>query len=149
GSAAVGERVIVVDGGENFWPQCSTAEALAARGKRVELLSPGMWVGAEINSGFIPLLYRRFREGGIRLTPQVRLAAVEDGAVVVADVFTGERRRIDGVDTVVLAMGSVADDGLYHALKGRVAELHAVGDCVAPRRLDAAVREGFLAGQAI
>ena len=43
--------------------------------------------------------------------------------------------------------GPKADDELYFALKGRVEELHRIGDCVAPRKLDHAIYEGYLAGR--
>ena len=52
-----------------------------------------------------------------------------------------------GVDTVVLATGPKANDGLYFALKGEVENLHRIGDCVAPRKLDHAIYEGHLAGR--
>jgi hypothetical protein len=46
----------------------------------------------------------------------------------------------------VLATGAKANDDLYFALKGTVEHLHRIGDCVAPRKLDHALYEGFLAG---
>jgi len=51
------------------------------------------------------------------------------------------------VDTVVLATGAKANDELYFALKGEVESLHRIGDCVAPRKLDHAIYEGYLAGR--
>jgi hypothetical protein len=47
----------------------------------------------------------------------------------------------------VLATGPKAEDRLYFALKGEVENLHRVGDCVAPRKLDHAIYEGYLAGR--
>jgi hypothetical protein len=60
----------------------------------------------------------------------------------VANVYTRAERRIEGVDTVVLSMGSRSIDALYRALKGQVAALHAIGDCVAPRGVHQAILEG-------
>jgi len=51
------------------------------------------------------------------------------------------------VDTVVLATGQIANDRLYGLLKGKVAELYAVGDCVAPRDVEAAIYEGQKVGR--
>jgi hypothetical protein len=67
--------------------------------------------------------------------------------VTVFNLYTGAAETIEGVDTVVLAAGSKANDGLYLALKGQVANLHRIGDCVAPRKLDHAIYEGYLAGR--
>ena len=64
----------------------------------------------------------------------------------VFNLYTGAQDSIEGVDTVVLATGSKARDELYFALKGRVENLHRIGDCLAPRKLDHAIYEGYLAG---
>jgi hypothetical protein len=46
----------------------------------------------------------------------------------------------------VLAAGSVPDTSLHEGLKGKVAELYSVGDCVEPRAIGDAVREGYTVG---
>ncbi len=56
---------------------------------------------------------------------------------------------ISGYDSIVTAMGNDVCDGLYFALKGRVPELVRVGDCVAPRKVDMAIHEGYLAGKRV
>ncbi len=83
------------------------------------------------------------------LTPHTDLVAVEGSTVVVANAYTGAQRRIEGVDTVVLSMGSRSTDALYRALKGRVPALHAIGDCVAPRGIHQAILEGTRVARAI
>ncbi len=62
---------------------------------------------------------------------------------------TSTVRVIEGVDTVVLAAGGQADDRLYRSLEGRIGELYAVGDCLQPRDVEAAVYEGHKAGLSI
>ena len=47
----------------------------------------------------------------------------------------------------MLATGPKADEALYFELKGQIRELHRIGDCVAPRKLDHAIYEGYLAGR--
>jgi hypothetical protein len=69
--------------------------------------------------------------------------------VVIANVFSGAERRIEGVDSVVLATGSRSTDALYRALKGRVSTLHAAGDCVAPRGVHQAILDGTRVARAI
>jgi hypothetical protein len=46
-------------------------------------------------------------------------------------------------------MGNAARDDLYFALKGKVKELYRVGDCVAPRKVDMAIHEGYVAGRRV
>jgi hypothetical protein len=43
----------------------------------------------------------------------------------------------------------VAEDRLYAELRGRVADLRMVGDCVAPRTALEAIYEGHAAGRAV
>jgi dimethylglycine catabolism A len=57
--------------------------------------------------------------------------------------------RSPPVDDIVVAAGGVAEDGLSHALRGRVPDVRMVGDCVAPRTALAAVFEGHAAGRAL
>ena len=64
------------------------------------------------------------------------------------DTVTLEQRRVPHV-SVVLACGLVADDGLARALEGHIAEVHVVGDALAPRRIMHATLEGARAAQAI
>jgi hypothetical protein len=82
-------------------------------------------------------------------TPHTELRAIEDAAVVVANVYSGVERRIEGVNTVVLSMGRRSIDHLYRALRGRVPTLHAVGDCVAPRGVHHALLEATRVARAL
>ncbi|HEY7543223.1 MAG TPA: FAD-dependent oxidoreductase [Methylomirabilota bacterium] len=138
GDAPVGANVVVVDD-VHTQQALSTAELLLEQGKRVEVLSPLFYVGQDIGVTSIAPLYKRLVTAGVVLTPGTELRAVEGSAVVVANVYSGAERRIEGVDTVVLSAGSRSTDSLYRVLKGRVAELHAVGDCVAPRGVHQAI----------
>ena len=54
-------------------------------------------------------------------------------------------------DTIVVSHAGVPDNALYRALKegGTVGELYAVGDCVAARFTDSAIREGNEAGRKV
>ena len=51
------------------------------------------------------------------------------------------------VDTVVLATGAKAERRAVPRAQGHVENLHRIGDCVAPRKLDHAIYEGYLAGR--
>jgi len=69
--------------------------------------------------------------------------SINDSSVEVFNTFTRETRIIEGVDTVVLAAGRRANDWLYRLLKGRMEEVYAIGDCLAPRRILNAVLDGY------
>jgi mycofactocin system FadH/OYE family oxidoreductase 2 len=144
----IGERVIVVDD-VHTQQGLSTAEHLLERGRRVEVISRLFHPGQDVGVTSILPLYSRLFAKGVTLTPHTDLVAVEGSTVVVANAYTGETRRIEGVDTVVLSMGSRSTDALYRALRGRVLAIHAIGDCVAPRGVHHAILEGTRVGRAI
>ena len=148
GDARVGASVVVVDD-VHTQQALSTAELLLEQGKRVEVISPLFYVGQDIGVTSIAPLYKRLFTRGAVLTPGTELRAVEGSAVLVANVYSGAERRIEGVDTVVLSAGSRSTDSLYRALKGRVPELHAVGDCVAPRGVHQAILDATRVARAI
>jgi mycofactocin system FadH/OYE family oxidoreductase 2 len=148
GEARVGANVVVVDD-VHTQQALSTAELLLEQGKRVEVISPLFYVGQDIGVTSIAPLYTRLFTRGVALTPGTELRAIEGSAVIVANVYSGAERRIEGVDTVVLAAGSRSTDTLYRALKGQVAELYAVGDCVAPRGVHQAILDATRVARAI
>ncbi len=75
--------------------------------------------------------------------------AVEGRTLLLEDLSTGDIDRLEDVDAIVAAAGGVADDHLYTELRGRVADLRMVGDCVAPRTALEAIYEGHAAGRAL
>jgi len=115
----------------------------------VEVISPLFYVGQDVGITSIAPLYARLYGKGVTLTPGTELRAVEGSTVIVANVYSGAERRLEGVDTVVLALGSRSTDALYRALKGQVATLLAAGDCVAPRGVHQAILDGTRAARAI
>ena len=144
----VGDKVVLVDD-VHTQQALSTAEYLLDQGKRVEVISRLFYPGQDIGITSIVPLYTRLFSKGVTLTPHTELRAVEGSTVVVANVYSGAERRIEGVDTVVLAMGSRSTDHLYRALKGRVQDLYPVGDCLAPRGVHHALLEATRAARAI
>jgi hypothetical protein len=140
GLASPGERVVIVDD-VGTREGLSAAELSLDQGCRVEVVTRLFYPGQDIGITSIVPLYTRLFTKGVVFTPHTELRAIEGSAVVVANVYSGVERRIEGVDTVVLSTGRRAVDQLYRALSGRVPSLHAVGDCVAPRGVHQALLE--------
>jgi thioredoxin reductase len=149
GEVKAGRRVLVVGGLEEHMPPLGIAEFLADQGKRVEVLSELLVAGEGLETTLLHVLTKRLLDKGITLTPLTAVEAVRGRTVLAANSFTGQRRTITGVDTVVLACGSRADDTLARALKSRAGELHLIGDCRAPRRMLHAIMEGARAASLV
>jgi len=144
----LGLRVLLYDEDGHFHA-AGVAEHLADLGKRVEVVTPYAFVGLKLPTVSLVGAHQRLRRKRVRFTALMRLRGVRDGRVVLADAYTGEEEAREDVDAIVLATGSRASDGLYRALRGRVAALYQAGDCVAPRTAVEAIREGHLVGRRV
>lgn len=143
----VGSKVMVADDGEGNWKGISIAELLLDRGKKVEVISPLDFLAQDIHQASrMPLLRRLFTKG-IIFTPYTAIKEISGRTVVVYNIFTRQERIIEDVDNVVLAYYNKADDQLYFALKGQVKELYRIGDCLVPRSIGDAIRDGERIGR--
>ena len=144
---AVGERVVVVDT-QGLMQGCDVANYLSKQGKDVEIVTGMPYVGENIQAGVWRHLYEELLRQGVTMSPLTGVSAIGESTVSTFNAVYAEARRvIEGVDTVVFASGGEADDQLFRALQGSVADLHAIGDCVQPRTVEAAVYEGHKLGR--
>jgi hypothetical protein len=132
----------VADDGEGHWKGVSIAELLLDQGKQVEMISPWDHLAYDITAERRLPLLKRILKKGLVFTPYTMIKEIEGKQVSVYNIYSRQERIIDGVDTVVLAYYHKANDALYFALKGKVKELHRIGDCVAPRMIGDAIRDG-------
>jgi NADPH-dependent 2,4-dienoyl-CoA reductase/sulfur reductase-like enzyme len=142
----VGQNVVVI-AMEQHEQALGVAIFLADRGKKVELLTHCLYAGSDLDSNTLPFMYGQLLGKGGVITPLTRIKAIEENALVTAHAITGAERRIEGVDTIVLAAIGRADDALYRDLKGKVKEIYAVGHCLAPRLLDDSIWDGARVGR--
>jgi len=146
-TGAVGERVVVLDDDGGRYA-AGVAEVLLDRGHRVEVVSR---FNAVFPSTLYTLdmahLYGRLFSKGLAYRLNSWAAGIAGTTLTIFNLYTGAPETIEGVDTLVLATGAAANDALYFELKGEIANLHRIGDCLAPRKLDHAIYEGYLAGR--
>ena len=136
--AETGEHVVIVDT-QGTQPACSVAEFLADQGKQVEIVTGLNWVGRDIPLPVWHRLYERLLGKGVIMSPMTGVTRIGEDSVQVFHVVNPEiTRTIESVDTVVMATGGKANDGLYQELRGKIEGLHAVGDCAQPRDIEMA-----------
>ncbi len=147
GSAAPTGSVLVYDE-LGFHQATSVAELLAARGATIEVMTPGLVVGQDLGITLdIENFHRRARAAGIALTTDRVVVGARDGVELeVLHHTTGVVGRAR-YDWVVCAVHPRPDDALWHALRGR--DVRRIGDCLAPRRVHAAVVEGERVGASL
>ena len=139
--ARPGKRVLLLDD-TGHWRGAGTAWHLAEQGRAVTLVTPDPMAGAELvrTSADWALRQRLAVLGVVTLADSAVSEWHGDGATVV-NLLDNSTRRVD-CDALVLATINVAETRLLDALAGNGLEVHAVGDCIAPRRANNAIFEG-------
>lgn len=145
---SLGGSVLIVDDGSGYVP-FGLAELLADNGVAVEVISPQLLLGEDLLKSLdMPHVFPRIVAKGVKLTPQTFIDEITPAGVTYGFIWGGERQT-KAFDTVVIAMHKAPNADLYFALKGKVAELHRIGDCVAPRKPAAIIYEGEKLGREI
>jgi 2,4-dienoyl-CoA reductase (NADPH2) len=140
--------VVVVDE-IGFHHATSTAEVLADRGCRVEIVTPGMVVGQDLGITLdMENWWIRAGEKGIVQTTDLVPMGMEGHSLNLLHHPTGTNVTRTP-DWVVLAVHAHPVEWLYNDLKTAGVSVERVGDCVAPRRAHAAIVEGERAGSSV
>jgi NADPH-dependent 2,4-dienoyl-CoA reductase/sulfur reductase-like enzyme len=143
----VGRRVLVVSEDDHMITP-SVADFLASRGHAVEIVHKWLMIAEQVDRYTKGIVFHRLHAQGVVITPSTRVRRIDDdGSIVLFDVHTGEERLRTGIDTVVLCLGTVPNDGVYRALEGQVPERHLAGSAFAPRGLADATLHGASVGR--
>jgi 2,4-dienoyl-CoA reductase (NADPH2) len=137
----VGTDVVVHDP-IGDWTGVGIAEQVAAAGVACSLVTPDAVAGTRLGrTGDLADANARLERAGVRRELFSRLRSVAGGVATIEDVDTGESRGIPG-RLVIDCAHRLPEDTLWRARP----HLTRVGDCVAPRTVAEAVREGRRAG---
>lgn len=124
--------VVVIDDVGHF-----PAYVPAERWPDVTLVTSRFAPGWALDPTTAGTMLARLRDKGVRFALHSAPLRIEEGAVGVRDTLSGEERRLPAA-VVVAAVGNDARDEL---------EGHRIGDCLAPRTVLEAIREGHLLGR--
>jgi 2,4-dienoyl-CoA reductase (NADPH2) len=142
GGADLRGRVLLVDGLGRI-AASSAAQLLAMRGCEVLMITRGYAIGERIDATTRPVIEKSLRESKVTTLGGKAVVGYENERVTLIDCFTGEISALSEIRALVYDMGGRAEDGLYHELAGRGVNVLRAGDCVAPRGMEEAWREGF------
>jgi thioredoxin reductase len=144
----VGQKVLVVDYQHHLYG-LDTADFLAERGRKVELVTDVAFAGTEVDIYTIETAYFNALNRGVVVTPLTGLKKVNGKTATVYHVITNTERQIEGIDTVVVCTDERANDTLYYALKGKVKELKLVGQALSARKLLDSIADAYVAARAL
>lgn len=134
----VGKSVVIIGGAMQG---CQLAEFLVKRGRKVTVVETSAVLGGEMPVMKIrPLLSWLARKGATMMTG-VKCEEITDRGLTII-TRGGERQTIEA-DTIVPAMPFKPNNELLKALKGKVPEIYAIGDCNEPRLIVDAIADGY------
>ena len=136
----VGRKVVVIGGVEG----AETSLSLARGGKDVTLvektgnIAKGPYL---LDPSRVQMLVHEYLpQAGVKLKLNRKAVEITDAGVVILDKDGND--EFLPADTVIITCGREPNELLKEALSGKVPEVYAIGDCVAPRNIGAAIHEG-------
>ena len=137
GSASLGKKVLVIGGGGIG---AEVADYLSEEGKEVTLVEMREGIALDLVGHLQYFLNKRLREKGVRILTSTKATRFENQGVWVED--PQGTKKLEGFDSIVIALGSTPNDELVESLKGKVSEVYTVGDSSKPREMMEALVEG-------
>ncbi|MFA4911645.1 MAG: FAD-dependent oxidoreductase [Desulfobacteria bacterium] len=135
GKVMTGEQVVVIGG---RYLGMEIADQLAGEGKKVSLVARRS-LGRDIERNIYLTLRNRLIKRGVFIYQSCPVVEIRPGGIYV--IFNNDLVFLEA-DSVVLAVGVKPEKELSTKLKGLVPEVYEIGDCVEPRDVMWAIREG-------
>ena len=138
---ALGKRIVIVDESGDYLP-LGLAEILSKQGITVDLISPKPFIGAETQRTLdMPHVFPRLKKAGVNFLALNFIEKIENDIVHIYDIWDGDSRQIENVDTVVLSISRVPNEKFYIEQSRAFSFTMRIGDVVAPRKLEAIIFE--------
>lgn len=139
GGKEVEKEALILGGG---MVGMETAEFLSQKGCRVIVVEMTERLAADMEGTTRALLLERIALQKISSLLSTEVKDIRDGKVLVS--HDGNERWLEA-GTIILALGSRANNEILQALEGKVPQILPIGDCVKPRKAKEAIHEGFAA----
>lgn len=148
GAAKPGAKVVIADW-RCDWIGPGLASKLARDGHSVTLAVAGLQAGEVLPLYVRDTIAAELHRLGVTVRPYSRLYGTAGDTVYLQHTASGDAVEVEGIQTVILALGHTPRDELSDAITALGIPLHMAGDCLAPRTAEEAVYEGLKAGWAI
>lgn len=132
--ASVGHRVVIVSQDDHMGP-LAVADYLSSRGHAVTVVYATAGPAPLLSRYFIGGIMAKLDAAGVEFRFLEQVRAIEPGIVRTMNVYSQLPKDIHDVDSVVLACGTVGNDGLFNELQRQGRPVTLLGDAYAPRRV--------------
>lgn len=133
----LGDKVVVIGGGS---VGCETAELLAEMSKSVTIIEMLENIAQDVDMWNRWVLVDRLFSAGISMEAGIKATNISKEGV---EGTRNGKELFFAADSVVLAVGSMAEGSLAKQLKPLFPGLIQIGDCTQPRKVRHAIEEGF------
>ncbi len=141
GSVVPGNRVLLLDDINGWWPASGTAQHLALQRHEVVVVTAAETPCAALdNSQAGETMRERFMKTGIEVVTAHALLSWNGNTAELLNLYTGDKETRD-FDTLVLATTNTPEDALTAELAADGIDLHAIGDTVSARTASMAFYE--------
>lgn len=125
---------------------CEAADLLSEAGKKVIVAEILPEIGTGGDADTKAYFNLKFKKNGVEVFTDSNLTKIEGNT---AFLRRGKEEIRLRVGTVVVAVGADPNDELYKELVSAGFSVIKIGDCIQPRTILEAIREGFLAGRSV
>ena len=133
----IGKNVVIIGGAIQA---CELAEFLVKRGRKVTIVD----TAEEMGEGLAPekkiRLLQWFSKRGVTMMTGVKYEEITSKGLIII-TKEGKRQAI-AADTVLSSIPLIPNPELLKSLKGKVPEIHAIGDCSTPGLIIDAIADG-------
>jgi pyruvate/2-oxoglutarate dehydrogenase complex dihydrolipoamide dehydrogenase (E3) component len=137
GKKQAGMKVLIVGGG---MVGCEVADFLGEHLHQVTLIEMSPEIAIDVPLQVRYFLLQRLKEYDVQIETETKVIEfLKDGALVSEN---GKASRLEGFDTVVLALGTKSVNSLKMQLQEKIPEVYIIGDALAPRKAIDAIEEG-------
>ena len=133
---------IVICGGGQVGVE--TALELLERGHKVSIVEmlPDVILKEELMTRIV--MMKKLAAAEVPLYCSHKVCSFEDGAVVIEDMASGEKKTLK-CDDAVIAFGTKSDNKLLDMLEEKFNEVTVIGDAATPDTITSAIHDGFFA----
>lgn len=143
--ARLGNRIVVYDN-TSYEVGPGVAELLANKGKHVTFVTIDSGLAMSVTEIGINKVISERLLPKVDFMPHTRISRIDPENVVLMNVYTGKTTTLEEIDNIILVTSRPPEESLYHALAGKVPELHIIGDARESRwsvfATDEAIKDG-------
>ncbi|PHX61029.1 MAG: oxidoreductase [Actinobacteria bacterium] len=125
------------------WIGLGVATLIAQRGHSVTLAVQGWAAGHALQQYVRNEMLADAIRHKVSVRTDLRIRGIAGNTVLLGHTLTGAVIEIPGMSAIVLATGHTSNDSLFDELVGRGANVHLIGDALAPRTAEEAVLDGL------